>query len=316
MLKELGFYRGVNLGGWMSQCDYSEERLDHFITEEDLARIADWGLDHVRVPVDYNIFEKPDGSEDPRGFERLDRAVQWCLKHGLNAVIDLHKTAGFSFDQGEGEGGFFENEGLQERFYRLWEALAARCGGDPRHIAFELLNEVTEERFISAWNRIARECIRRVRENCPEHIILVGSYHNNSAHAVPALDPPADGRVLYNFHCYEPLAFTHQGAPWVPSLDNSTRLSYGDADLPEDYFDRAFAPAIGAAEKNGTELYCGEYGVIDRARPEDALAWFRHIHAAFERHGIARCAWSYKRMDFGLSDPRMDQVRPELLRYL
>ena len=35
MLKELGFYRGVNLGGWMSQCDYSAERLDSFITEPD-----------------------------------------------------------------------------------------------------------------------------------------------------------------------------------------------------------------------------------------------------------------------------------------
>ncbi len=32
-MKDFGFYRGVNLGGWFSQCDYSKERLDHFITE-------------------------------------------------------------------------------------------------------------------------------------------------------------------------------------------------------------------------------------------------------------------------------------------
>ena len=42
-LKELGFVRGVNLGGWMSQCDYSEDRLEHFITERDFAVIASWG---------------------------------------------------------------------------------------------------------------------------------------------------------------------------------------------------------------------------------------------------------------------------------
>ena len=29
-----------------------------------------------------------------------------------------------------------------------------------------------------------------------------------------------------------------------------------------------------------------------------------------------RAAWSYRQMDFGLSDPRMDAVRPALLRYL
>ena len=40
MLKENGFYRGVNLGGWLSQCDYSEERLNSFITEDDFRQIA------------------------------------------------------------------------------------------------------------------------------------------------------------------------------------------------------------------------------------------------------------------------------------
>ena len=52
MLKEMGFYKGVNLGGWFSQCDYSRERLDNFITEKDFAQIAAWGFDHVRIPID------------------------------------------------------------------------------------------------------------------------------------------------------------------------------------------------------------------------------------------------------------------------
>ena len=51
-MKDFGFYRGVNLGGWFSQCDYSRERLDHFIEEKDIDVIAGWGLDHVRIPMD------------------------------------------------------------------------------------------------------------------------------------------------------------------------------------------------------------------------------------------------------------------------
>ena len=55
-MKELsGFKKGVNLGGWLSQCDYSRERLEGFITEDDIIRIAMWGADHVRIPFDYNI---------------------------------------------------------------------------------------------------------------------------------------------------------------------------------------------------------------------------------------------------------------------
>ena len=50
MLKELGFYKGVNLGGWMSQCDYSDERLDSFITEADFAQIAAGALTMCASP--------------------------------------------------------------------------------------------------------------------------------------------------------------------------------------------------------------------------------------------------------------------------
>lgn len=48
-----GYMHGIDIGGWLSQCDYSKEHLDNFITEEDIKRIKGWGCDHVRVPVDY-----------------------------------------------------------------------------------------------------------------------------------------------------------------------------------------------------------------------------------------------------------------------
>ena len=315
-MKDFGFYCGVNLGGWLSQCDYSEERLNGFITKKDIAVIAGWGLDHVRIPVDYNVVQREDGSVREDGFLRIERALKWCREYGLNAVIDLHKTAGFSFDKGEKEAGFFENPAYQARFYGLWEEMARRFGADSGHVAFELLNEVTEQRFISAWNLIAAQCIRRIRALAPQTLILVGSYHNNSAAAVEALDAPADGRVVYNFHCYDPLPFTHQGAHWVDWLDQKARVSFEEAALPADYFDRQFSPALRAAQKHGAMLYCGEYGVIDQAKPEDAVKWFRQIHDTFEKYGISRCAWSYKQMDFGLSDERLDGVREELLKLL
>ena len=74
--------------------------------------------------------------------------------------------------------------------------------------------------------------------------------------------------------------------------------------------------ALQAANQYGAMLYCGEYGVIDIASPEDTVKWYRQIHAAFEKYGISRCAWSYKQMDFGLSDARMDGVRQELIKLL
>ena len=87
-MKDFGFYRGVNLGGWLSQCDYSQERLDTFITEKDMDVIADWGLDHVRIPVDYNVFENNDGSWKQDGFDRVHRAIGWAQKRNLKVVLE------------------------------------------------------------------------------------------------------------------------------------------------------------------------------------------------------------------------------------
>ena len=123
-----GFYKGVNLGGWLSQCDYSAERLDTFITERDFAQIAAWGFDHVRIPIDYNVVQNEDGSMKEDGLRRIDAALALCEKYGLNTVLDLHKTQGFSFDALEHEEGFFVSEAYQEKFYAIWECFAARWG--------------------------------------------------------------------------------------------------------------------------------------------------------------------------------------------
>ena len=314
-MKDFGFYRGVDLGGWFSQCDYSDDRMDHFITERDFNIIAGWGLDHVRLPVDYNVMETDDGGWKADGFRRIEKALKWAEENGLKVVLDLHKTAGFSFDAGEKQEGLFDNESLQNRFYRLWEEMA-RNFTDAENVAFELLNEVTDQNYICAWNRISGECIRRIRKTAPESLILIGSYHNNAPYALKDLESPADKRVIYNFHCYDPVQFTHQGAYWVPQLDRNARVSFEEAGVDEGFFEKDFASAIETAAERGTALYCGEYGVIDIATPEDTVKWYRMIHAVFEKHEIARAAWSYRRMDFGLSDERLDGVRDQLIPLL
>lgn len=316
MKKLNGFNKGVNLGGWFSQCDYSKDRLDNFIKEEDFKTIAGWGLDHVRLPIDYNILENEDGTYKQDGFDRIDRAVGLAKKYGLNIIIDLHKTAGFSFDFGENETGFFENEAYQKRFIALWEELAKAFGKYSGMAAFELLNEVTEQRFIDVWNRVSYECIAAIRKYAPDIPVLVGSYWNNSPESVKDLAKPYDDNVFYNFHCYSPLEFTHQGAPWAREIDQAARYTFEQSNITPELFEHLFKQAIDKAEAEGTGIYCGEYGVIDIVSPEDTLKWFKVINGVFEKYNISRAAWSYKQMDFGLSDDRMKPVIDELVKYL
>lgn len=52
-----GFKNGINLGGWLSQCDHTKQRYESFISEADVEVIGRWGLDHLRLPVDYDLVE-------------------------------------------------------------------------------------------------------------------------------------------------------------------------------------------------------------------------------------------------------------------
>ncbi|MBO4323774.1 MAG: cellulase family glycosylhydrolase [Lachnospiraceae bacterium] len=334
-----GFEHGINFGGWLSQCRHTEEHYERFISADDFRQVAVWGLDHVRVPVDYDLFEDDKGTPRYERLRFLDFAVEQCAKNGLNMVLDLHRTIGYSFDEGHGETGFFDSAELQEHFCKTWEMLAARYGSY-RHLAFELLNEVTKKEYSDTWNRVADTCIRRIRAIAPEIPILIGGYYNNSVEALKDLALPQDDNIIYNFHCYDPLLFTHQGAPWISTMDTSFRcpykMTYGEytkesiVQLGEgfahafdgfeaakaidvNYFEALFKEAVSVAEERNVRLYCGEYGVIDRVEPEEALLWYEDFHKALKKFGIGSAAWSYRRMDFGLSDSRMDGVRERIL---
>lgn len=311
-----GFEKGVNLGGWLSQCSHEKAHYDSFINSSDLEKIHSWGADHVRLPIDYELIENAAGQPVEAGYSYIDSTLEQCRKLGMGVVIDVHKTAGFSFDKGEQETGFFESEKLQNRFIAMWERLAERYGKAEGRIAFELLNEVTEPEYSDTWNSIIYRAMDKIRPLAPTVPVITGGYWQNSPDALRDIAKPYDENVVLSFHCYDPLEFTHQGAPWVDGMDVNFRMKFDHEKVNTHYYAGRFSAAIEAADKYDVPLYCGEYGVIDRADPGDALSWFREINRIFKDFGISRCAWNYKGKDFGLSDKWIEPVIDELIKYL
>ena len=346
MKKFEGFQRGVNLGGWLSQCvSYDKAHFDGFITEKDIKDIKSFGLDHVRVPVDYDVFmnESSDGDTvNEEGMSHIDDCIKWCRNNGLNMILDLHKANGYMFDTNEvaDPDRFFIDKDLQEDFYKTWEMFAKRYGKDSDILAFELLNEVVNPDYESVWNDIAATAIEKIRKIAPNNYIIVGGVNYNNVLCVSGITITGIDKLVYNFHCYEPLCFTHQKAYWVEGMTDDFEMSY-PASLDEirrkseefsqnhmgavfdkcmegdgAFFDKMFADAIDHAKKNDVPLYCGEYGVIDRAPLPDTLAWMEDINASFEKYGIGRALWNYKNKDFGLVDDHYAPIRDELIKAL
>ena len=321
-----GYKNGINLGGWLSQCsEYTEKHYSSFIVKNDFNIIAENGYDHVRLPIDYDLIMTNDGNMIPEGFRHIDNAICWAKENNLNLIIDLHKTIGYSFDDGENENGLFNNEKLQEYFYTIWDNIASRYASLYPRVAFELLNEVTEKRFNDTWMKIAKHAVNIIRSYSTDVKILLGGYFNNSIVAVKDIAMPFDQNIIYNFHCYEPLGFTHNGAYWIPWMPSDFRLEYPMAkdaymdaikDFPQDahiadsflpegglseqFFLNCFQEAVSIAEKRNVMLYCGEYGVISYTDPAYKKAWLNDINHAFELCNIGHAVWTYREMDFGL----------------
>lgn len=331
---------GINLGGWISQYP----ALDHkhfrsFITAKDIKRIADWGADHVRLPVDYPVLESDDapGQYDERGFTYIDSCVRWCQENRLALILDLHKAPGYAFDA-LSESSLFEDPSLQERLVNLWAAIAARYAGMGSNLAFELLNEIVlpDSR---PWNALIQRLVTRIRAVDPDRWIVIGGNHYNAPQELQHLDILDDPHILYTFHFYAPLAVTHQKAPWIPALvDYNCRIDYpgiatgleqfleehpehrgrlgGEANRVFDrtYLQTCLEPALLFRKRTGKPIYCGEFGVYEQAPMATRLNWTRDAVALFLEHGIGRAIWSYKALDFGLVDAGGRVVNEDLVR--
>lgn len=340
-----GFQKGVNLGGWISQfAKYDTEHFDHFISRDDIANIASLGFDHVRVPVDYNVLEDDEGNFIESGFAYLENCRIWCEEYGLHMLIDLHECFGYSFDplkKNMDRKKFFYDDALQERFLSLWKEIARRFRAYPNQVAFEPLNEVVLWEVSDAWNLLVRKYIETVRAIAPDNWIVVGGVCYNNVLAVKLLEKPQSHRIVFNFHCYEPMIFTHQGAYWMERFPSDYRIDYPRSvaeyrsetqrileentgtlfldevkDMGPDYFDIIFRDALEAAKKCDVPLYCGEYGVIDLADNDSKLRWLRDIHTAFSRHSIGRALWNYKEKDFGLMDDSFREIKDQFIACL
>ncbi len=333
---------GLNLGGWISQYPaYDHQHFKTFLTSSDIRRIADWGMDHVRLPVDYPLLEDDDqpGVYKESGFEYIESCLEWCQQNGLRVILDLHKAPGFAFDALD-QASLFESPAKQKRLIGLWEAITRRFSGRLEDaLAFEILNEIVLPTS-DPWNKLIKRVISCIRLIDPTRLVVVGGNSYNAASELKNLELIEDPNILYTFHYYLPMVVTHQKAPWVAPLAEYDRALeypgqravgldailknypsglYGlDQEVGISFEKRhllaALQPALDFAEYIGQPVYCGEFGVIELASMSTRLNWTRDFIELLNQFGIGRAYWTYKALDFGLVDKDGRVVDQELVK--
>ena len=339
MIKKFnGFMAGVNLGGWISQYwDKGKEHFDSFISKDDIKQIASWGMDHVRLPIDYNVLEDDERPFEysEEGFSYVDNCIEWCREYGLNIILDLHKAPGYAFHSLESNR-LFDDDTLQERYVNLWRTFAERYKKYGENVVFELLNEIVEPNS-DRWNKLSKQAVEAIRQVDPNRVIIIGGNHYNSVNTLKELDYIDDDKIVYTFHFYEPHLFTHQGAGWEPPMKELNfkvswpigaedyskymllseyfrKRFYISDNMGKDYLREALAPALEFAKERDVVLYCGEYGTIETADMDSRIRWHEDICSLLIEYGIGRAVWSYKLMDFRMVDGDSKVVNEELIK--
>jgi len=322
--------RGLNIGGWFSQVDCIEEKdpqgfpgfyghAETFITQLDLQRIKDWNFNHVRLPVDYfNFFKGENLEKDKQAFELLDKAVDKILGTGLALILDLHKCPGHDFHQGTlgGAQPFFTDPKCRNDAKKVWSVLAERYGHKP-DVLLEILNEPVAPSD-EVWNAVKDELFWHIRKAAPKAPIVVGSNRWNNPANFKDLTPLEDDNVLYSFHSYQPVIFTHQHAAWIPepyfhqdrawpgtyappqNKDVSVTLPLEDGSWDKERLRRTMENALEFRAKHKVPVACNEFGVYVQVERQSQLGWLRDFTSLLQEADVGFSYWNYKNLDFGI----------------
>ncbi len=347
MLMYVNFKKGINLGGWLSQYDVNradkfseEEKLEHFktfITENDIIRLSEWGADHVRLPFISDIVEK-DGEINEEYIFFVDRCIDWCEKYHMGVLLDLHEIEGHGYLPNDEVPPVLYDLRIQEKCIFIWRTLAQRYLKRKKPaIVFELLNEVHDPESYN-WIKLYKRLVYEIRQIDPERMIMIGTNEANSPFRFVELDVLDDPNIVYNFHFYDPVVFTHQLAGFseeqmaygkkihypgkIPDfidflkghkqwVDRYTHTEWNDR-VDHDIMMKYLKNVISFQKHTDREIYCGEYGVVDQADISDRIAWLTDLQDFLTEHHIGRAYWNYKEMDFGIVDAEGNEYNETL----
>ncbi len=271
--------------------------VDPKITESDLATFADqWHGNVIR----YQLLCEVPGATGPGAdftaydswldgaLAKTDLVLGWAAKHHVKVVLDLHTPPG---GKGFTTGSLFVNAAAQQHFVEVWRKMTQRYKGNTTIWGFDLVNEPNDDETApdcKDWQALSLVAGQAVREIDPDRTLIIEPSKYGGLTGWPNFNPLPLTHVVYSFHMYDPLIFTHQGVigrdrgpvPYPGAIDG--KMWNRDALLA------AMQPAIDFAQRYRVHMYVGEFSAVRWAPGADH--YLADVTSLFEAQGWD---WSY-----------------------
>lgn len=272
---------------------------DHYVTDLDVERFAELGLNLIRVPVWFDALETDYLGENDfkiEGFERLAALADQAREQGVYLMLDLHGAPGgqsTAWHQGLTDGGhLWTDERCIAKTERLWQALASYFAGDPHVAVYDLLNEPMNAPGTEVYGQVHDRLYRAVRAGDPDTIVMLEDGYRARSQLVSPVELGWDN-VMYSIHLY-PSA--QSAEDYAASIEGSL-IGLGQI------YDRFQVP-----------LFLGEFNPADAAGSDPwTVDGMDGTLAMLDRRGVHWASWTWKYASpeslWGLYRPTGPQVR-------
>jgi endoglucanase len=274
---------------------YFDTFLRSYFTEPDAEYIHSLGLNLVRIPINYHLFEDDmnPGVIKMEAFEYLDRVIELCAKHQIYTIIDLHAFPGsqnqhWHSDNPTHVASFWTYKEFQDRGVHLWEVIAERYKHQPWVAGYDVMNEPGDpsgEKVFPYFKRL-RDAIRKVDSM---HILFLEGdrYATDFSTFTEVWD-----NVVYTNHDYAIPGFIFGGE--YPGITDG---KYYDKDILE----KDFLKKSEFMFSHHVPLWVGEFGPVytgDSQKDEMRYRILKDQLSYYNKYKVSWCIWLYK--DMGL----------------
>ena len=176
--------------------------ISDFITEADVARMAELGFNTVRVPINHVALDTYND-----GWEALDRLIGWCRTRGVYVMLDLHAAP--SPQNGSGavadyqllEPQLFDADGRRDETRAMWRQLALRYRDEPTVLGYDLLNEpdVPASPAVDLMT-VYRALVAEIRAVDSSHLLILEG--DDMAKTMSAITDRIDANACLSYHTY------------------------------------------------------------------------------------------------------------------
>lgn len=296
---------------------FFDRMLHYFFNEDDVIFLHRAGVNVVRLPLNYRHFEDDMAPfrYKESGFARLDKTLDFCEKHDLYVILDLHSAQGWQnvhwhSDNASRISLLWSDASYQDRYIALWKELAHRYANRSVVAGYDVLNEPCTNNEIgdypwnvppnynpnwSAMNALYRRLVTEIRKMDARHIIFLEGDSYSSLFS--GLDKPFDDNLAYSSHNYTVPGF---GPGQYPGLIHP-RTALGSGSEPWDLKkqEQFFLNAEGTrfTRENHVPLWVGEFGSVFNGPADEAEDRLRALDdqlSIFDRNGAHWTTWNYK----------------------